>query len=390
MQIRQLSTDEERFQARLISTLAFHGRMEDPEKARAESGPESDPHWGAFDDDGTLMAHIIDNQHTVWLDGTLVPSGGVGAVSTLPEYRITGAVREIFGALLPAGRESGEVLSTLFPFNHAFYRKFGYETAYWKNQYAFPPAVLRDYRFTGKAVRWKKGDPVAPWTEMYNRFASGYNLALQWDDKRTAEHLEGEWYRDRKFCYLLTEAEQPVAFIIFQDIRHDPAVILEVKQMGWFGRAGFEAMLGFLARFSADYGTIRLFLPREVELFSLIHTPHPYDIEKTASQGFMVRVMNTEKLLRTIRKPAGCRFVIRVADDMIPENSGTWAVTDQLVTPVGESPDLSVSVQALGQMACGASSLAEALLREDTVLHGNREILDRVFVRKPILVEDHY
>ena len=85
MQIRPLATDEERFQARLISTLAFHGRMEDPEKARAESGPESDPHWGAFDDDGTLMAHIIDNQHAVWLDGTLIPSGGVGAVSTLPE-----------------------------------------------------------------------------------------------------------------------------------------------------------------------------------------------------------------------------------------------------------------------------------------------------------------
>ena len=40
MEIRLLN-GEERFQARLIATVAFHQRMEDPEKARQESEKET-------------------------------------------------------------------------------------------------------------------------------------------------------------------------------------------------------------------------------------------------------------------------------------------------------------------------------------------------------------
>ena len=57
MEIRQLQGDE-RFQARLIAAVAFHQRMEDPEKERLESERETDRHWGAFLEDGTLAAHI--------------------------------------------------------------------------------------------------------------------------------------------------------------------------------------------------------------------------------------------------------------------------------------------------------------------------------------------
>ena len=108
--------------AALIAAVAFHQRLEDPEKARLESEKETEQHWGAFHEDGTLMAHIINNQFTYFLDGKTVAGGGIGAVSTLPEYRNTGAVREIFQRLLPAAYADGEVISTLYPFSHAFYR----------------------------------------------------------------------------------------------------------------------------------------------------------------------------------------------------------------------------------------------------------------------------
>lgn len=389
MEIRQLQ-GEERFQARLISTVAFHQRMEDPEKAKQESEKETDQDWGAFDEDGTLMAHIINNQFTSWLDGTLIRNGGIGAVSTLPEYRMDGAVKEIFRALLPHAYADGEVISTLYPFSHAFYRKFGYETVCWKNIYEFSPSVLKGYAFYGKVRLWKQGDPVQTWTELYNRCASGYNLAICRDERRMEEHLKGEYYKDRKFCYMLYEAEEPVAYLIFQDIRHDPQAVLDVRDLAWNGPRGFRAILGFLARFSADYGTIRLFLPREIELLSLIRSPLVYDIQKTSEQSYMIRVVNAVKALETMKKPAGCRFVIRVTDEMIPENNGIWAVTGEGVVPTEKEPDLIVSEKALGQLASGAVSLPEALYREDTVVLGNREMLERVFVRKPILVEDHF
>ena len=65
-------------------------------------------------------------------------------------------------------------------------------------------------------------------------------------------------------------------------------------------------------------------------------------------------------------------------------------MTCEGVSPTEEEPDLTVSEKALGQLASGAVSLAEALCREDTAVAKNREVLERVFVRKPILVEDHF
>ena len=100
MEVHKL-TGGERFEADMISIVAFHMRLEDPEKRREESRKRTEEDWGAFSEDGKIMARIINNKYETWLDGQLVANGGIGAVSTLPEYRNTGAVREIFSRLLP-------------------------------------------------------------------------------------------------------------------------------------------------------------------------------------------------------------------------------------------------------------------------------------------------
>lgn len=382
---------EERFEANLISTVAFHMKMEDPEKVREDSLKETVEDWGAFSEDGKMMARIINNRYETRLDGRIIANGGIGAVSTLPEYRNTGAVRAIFDRLIPEAYRNGEIISTLYPFSHAFYRKFGYETVRWRNDYEFEPSVLGGYRFSGTAELWKTGDPVSEYTELYNRFADGFNLAMRRDEKMMLERLKGEYYKDRKFGYLLREEGKPVAYLIFQDIRHDPAAILSVNDLAWDGRAGLNAVLGFLARFTADYGTVRMFLPSSLELLSVVRSPKAYDIHQTARQDYMIRALNVQKLLEIIKKPDDSRFVIRVeGDEQISENNGTWAVRGNNVERTDEAPDLTVSIQAFGQLACGSVNLSEALYRPDVAVAGNETVLEKVFVRKPILVEDHF
>ena len=391
MDVHKLSAGE-RFEASLISTVAFHMRMEDPEKSREESLKAEVEDWGAFSDDGKMMARIINNRYDTWLDGQLIANGGIGAVSTLPEYRNTGAIREIFGRLIPEAYRNGEIISTLYPFSHAFYRKFGYETVRWRNDYEFAPEVLSGYRFSGTAELWKSGDPVSEYTALYNRFAAAFNLAMHRDDTMMLrDHLKGEYYRDRKFGYLLREEGRPVAYLIFQDIRNDPAAILSVLDLAWDGREGLYAILGFLSRFTADYGTIRMFLPACIELLSVIRCPRAYDIRQTARQDYMIRAMNVQRLLEIIKKPDDSEFVIRVEGDaQIPGNNGTWTVRGGSAEPTEREPDLTVSIQAFGQMAAGCVSLEEALYRPDVTVTGNEETLRRILVRKPILVEEHF
>ena len=105
----------------------------------------------------------------------------------------------------------------------------------------------------------------------------------------------------------------------------------------------------------------------------------------------MIRVMNTRRLLEVIRKPADAAFVLRTeGDKLIPENNGTWRVQGSRVTETEDQPDLAVSIQALGQLCAGSVSLEEALYRPDVTLFGNETTLRGVFVRKPVLVEDHF
>ncbi len=393
MLVRKLIPDEI-FAAQQISSIAFHIRVNDEEKERyrEESKKDTTENWGAFADDGTLMARIVNNRYESYLDGHVIRNGGIGAVSTLPEYRVGGAVREIFRSLLPSARQNGEVISTLYPFNHEFYRKAGYETVCYKNVYRMAPGVLSRYRFSGRAVRWEQGQPAEGFARLYERFSSRYNLSMvRTEQEMVKRHMESDCYRDGQFCYLLYEGEKPCAYVVYKDVPSKEGITLSVVDLAWEGREGFHAVLGFLSRFSADFDRIELPLPMGLELYSILRSDRAYDIGKTTEQGYMLRVVNAPGLLSSIRKPAGSRFVIQVTDDnIIPENNGIWEVSGDAARPSEEEPDIVVSVRALGQMAAGAVSLDEACCREDVRILRNEKTLEQVFVRKPIFVQDHF
>ena len=112
MKVRKIQGSE-RFDASLISAYCFHNRVDDPERERERIEARTVEDWGAFDEDGTLAARIINNKYQFYIDGKPVCAGGIGAVSTLPEYRNQGAIREIFRELLAESYRNAEVISTL-------------------------------------------------------------------------------------------------------------------------------------------------------------------------------------------------------------------------------------------------------------------------------------
>ena len=404
MEVRKLA-GEERYAAYLTAVYCFHMRVEDVEARRERQLNATIEDWGAFDDNNTLMARVINNHFNFYVDGTAVKAGGIGAVATLPEYRNSGAIRAIFKDLLPEAYANGEVISALYPFKHEFYRKFGYETVIGWSQYSLTPELLCRYRFDGEVVKWKQGSPITDFMTVYNAFAPQYNLAHKRTEEEMLEHMKvDKEYIDRRFSYVLKREGRPVAYVIFTDIRHDPAAILQVEECAWTDRDGFRAVLGFLARFEADYGTIEMNLPEGIDLLRIVETPDAYAIKETAFPNFMVRVINAKKLLETIKKPVDCDFTIKITDEIIPENNRTYRVLSDHVELVGErfntddenaadtapKADLSVNVRALAQLAIGAVNLDEALLRTDVTVNAKEEMLRRVFIPKRIYVGEHF
>ena len=204
------------------------------------------------------------------------------------------------------------------------------------------------------------------------------------------EHMKvDKLYQERKFSYIFRRNGENISYITFTDIKNDPAAILRVEESAWVNRDGFQAILAFLGRFEADYGNIQLPLPYGIDLLRVIWSPRAYEIHKTCRHDFMVRVINAKKLLEIIKKPVDCDFVIKVNDELIPENNGVWRVTSDSVTEA-EEPDLIVSERAFAQMAVGCINLDEAMLRPDVEINANEEMLRRVFIEKKIFVGEHF
>lgn len=392
MNVRKIEGSE-KFDAYLVSMYCFHARVDDVESQRERVENEKIEDWGAFTDDGTLTARILNNKFDFIIDGTPVKSGGIGGVSTLPEYRNQGAVRDIFRKLLPEAYRSGEVISALYPFNQAFYRKQGYEVVSYQSNYELKPALLAGYKFDGTVKRWNPGESVEEYLQIYNEFAEGYNLSVLRDTKSMMEQMKvDKLYKDRKFSYLFSLNGKNIAYLIFSDIQHDPAAILRVEESAWVNRDGFHAILAFLGRFEADYGNIQLPLPYGIDLLRIISTPGAYDIQKTCRYDYMLRVINAKKLLETIRKPSDCDFTMRVKDDIIPENNCVLRVTadSASIEEGSQIPDITVSVCALAQMAVGCINLDEAVLRPDVEINAKEDMLRKVFVEKRIFVVERF
>ncbi|MBR5419649.1 MAG: GNAT family N-acetyltransferase [Lachnospiraceae bacterium] len=391
MKVKKLE-GKERFEAYLTAVYCFHMRVEDPRAEREKHEADTREDWGAFDEDGTLMGRIMNHKFDFYLDGKPVRTGGIGGVATLPEYRNRGVIRAIFKELLPAAYKDGEVISALYPFKHEFYRKQGYEVLTLCNEYSLKPGLLCNYRFEGEVCKWNMGDPVTDFMTVYNAFAPQFNLASVRTKERMLDQLKVDKpYIDRKFSYVMKQNGKPVAYVIFTDIRHDPAAILEVEECAWIKREGFNAILGFLARFEADYGTIKLKLPMGIDLLRIVQSPLAYDIRKIPRQDFMLRVINAKKLLETIRKPADCDLTIRVSDELIAENNATYRVTaDGVRACRKKKADIELNERALAQLAVGGLNLDEAMLRADVTVNAKEELLRRVFTEKKIFVGEHF
>lgn len=379
---------EELIDAAKIRAIAFHGKMDEEEMIKHfEKTPDDQmhQHWGCFNEDGTMMAGIINNDYRVNFDGHVVKMGGIGGVSTLPEYRYGGAVKATLLGILRTARAEGEVFSSLYPFSHEFYRKAGYEMFAPIVEFRFQPDLVGGYKHTGWVKRVKKEDGIEEMRRIYRAFAGRYNLMLERSD---GQYRIGDPFRTEEFTMLLGDERGARAFLWYRTDREDGKVVLNVRDIAFEDAEGFRMCLGYIGRMSADYGMVKLALPEDVPLLQMV--PRSYEVTVGHRQQPMARTTNVIRALELMKKPEGTDFVIKVTDDFLPENSGVYRVTGDGASVTEAQADIEVSEQAFTLMALGALSLDEAGYRTDVKVSGKRDALSRVFVRKPLFIADYF
>ena len=359
-------------------------KYEELENRKKNWNDEGSEMWGSFVDN-KLASVIYNNHFDCMFDGKLISMSGIGGVATLPEYRSSGCISSIFKTFLCESYKRGEILSSLYPFSHSFYRNFGYELVPYRNVFTFSPSILNEYKFDGNITLYEDGMDVTPYYELYNEFIKKYNLMSPRTKESWNYRLPKNVFKEGRYAYLLSKDNDDIAYVIYKNNSGK----LEVIEAVWKNKEGFNAILSLLSRFTSDYEKIILNLPINIDLNKIIHT-RKFNIEKYTKYGFMVRVINVYKALEIMSKQDDTSFIVEVSDKYIEENNKIFKVTKDKVEITTETPDVRCNIETFSQLYVGALSIDELLLKDHFEILKNSEKIRLAFNKLPVNINVYF
>ena len=399
MEVRRITLDE-LIQYEKLMSIAFLYPIDTKEvEKKAKENPSESYYrhvWGVFSEDNELISGVIDWPFSMYYEGESVGMSGIGGVSSAPEARRQGGIRQIMKKALSEDREKGLLFSVLFPFSHRFYRKFGYEICHEGRRVRVPIQALSKYENTASVRMYKpEKENDSAFREIYEVFASRYNYAVSRDDTTWKRIIKGDPHKAEAYTYIFSRDGKDVAYCIYKTVR-DAAheTTLSLIDYAYVDKKGLWDLLGFFFFMSAQYRMVQMELPDDVEMGALVD--ESYDVKVESPVRTMARILDVPEVLRRTRFPFGeGAYTVYVEDEFLPENTGTYQVRCvkgkvEVSKDKKESADICLSVQALTQLCLGYLSLSAAEYKKDVTVIKNRETLERVFVKKDKFLFDRF
>lgn len=246
--------------------------------------------------------------------GKFIPTMTVADVSTLPEYRNRGLVREMLNVAHSKAREYGAYISLLHPFSFDFYRKFGYEKISDTVSATFDAGELAAPSDTAELVpiNEKYYDDVL---SLFKEFSRNRNLMLDRYNisaflRRSAETML--YFKDKILC----------GYIIFQ--KDTESRKITVSEVVFKDKDALKDLLYGIRKHSEGFVKIEILDCEPIpEIYELLENKKvTYD-----SRGDLAaRVLDTEALLLAHEYPeARGEFTVSVTDTL-PTVSGIFKI----------------------------------------------------------------
>lgn len=349
---------------RLLS-YAFRPQEGPPDPSDREDRPASlGERRGMYDGDDLLAVC----RHHFWratVRGRDVGLVGLAAVASPPEHRRRGVVAEMLRESLAEYRDRGVEFSALWPFRRSFYARYGWATSNGLAVARVPVAELAfaDRRDDDGDFRRIDADEWRATDRVYRAHAGEWSLAVD----RTEE-----WWRNRMFdsfwtdpyVYLYERDGEPAAYLIYRVEEGDDGREFEAYGVAWTDPAAFRSLLRFVYYHDSQVDEVKLYGRPGGGLRDLLDVvPDAGEVEYRVRHGPMVRPVDVPAALAAIPYPADVeeRVVLDVSDPAADWNDGRFVLSvadgEGTCGPAdGESPDATLPVGTVGQLAVGYRS----------------------------------
>lgn len=390
----------EYWQARRIMAVAFEGVFEQEkelEKSKTDKeDPKEDLYGASLTEGGELAGSIVINNKLSRFDGHTVKMGGVGGVATLPPNRRGGAIRACMELALRDMYDKGYALSHLYPFSTAYYSQFGFAPAAQAHSWKVKLTDLKRLPNVGGSVRQLfPGDDLSPLLDIYNGMYGDINFSCL--REAFDKDLEGDKPLSGKRWIFLWQDDsgRPGGFMVCSRVGSSLVCYPNFGLPNALLFTDVTALIGLLnfvyASFLSNFEAINFVVPAHMDLTALL--PELSSMEYTPVLNGMARAVNAEMLLKLCKCRGEGSLVIRVTDNILPENNDTFALSfapgrENLVERTSEVPDITMDVGNLSVLLGGARDTVSLGLSPDILLARPIDFYEGVFYRKPCHVLD--
>lgn len=311
--------------------------------------------------------------------GGFIPTMTVADVSTLPEYRNRGLVREMLETAHAKAREYGAYIALLHPFSFEFYKKFGYEKISDTVSVTFPLSALDKLSDAPTLIplEEKYYDDVV---SLFRKFSESRNLMLD-------RYNISAFLRKRAETYLYFRGTELCGYIIIE--KNEEKKKITVSEMVFTDEEVLISLLSHLKNYKAYFDI--------AEISDAEPIPQVYPILDSfggiyESRGDLAaRILDTEGLLRSNEYPDKKGTFTLCVKNTLPAVTGIFKVTyENKKGAVERLPDDTVA-----DVSADASALMRRIYGCDESLqgitvHGNASDFLRAFPKRINGLFEHF
>ena len=377
--IRELKEKNDKEKATKLAVLCFHELVSDMERFFSEI--EEFNLIGTFEGD-SLLATVGTYDFQIFIRNQLLDCAGVAYVMTDPVYRRKGKVKELMNKILLDSKAKGYPVSALWPFEHDFYRKFGFEKFEKTTTFKFKPGQIKsDFKLKDnyQVEEVTNTKDYQPLIQIATKAQKKWNRVIS---KTAAWMVRGPLQNFK--MYLFKRDNDPVAYICINfkkvgEWDYD----MKIMDMAFIDTDAKHSLFAFIRNFSADITKVHLNLPYTEEVESYLDSV--LEDCKFNQWPAMLRILDIKKSFESLAYPTNLKknLLFYVEDPLIKENSGVWqlaiengkCVAHKVDTPKENERVLQLTLLELSQLLSGYASIDKILEHKNVLIP--KEWLDK-------------
>ena len=329
------------------------------------------------------VAAISLNDHNISIGKNVIRCPYVVGVSTLPEARGGGIMKNLMNDILKRMYEDKNPISILMPIDFRLYTKFGYTNCYDMMNVSLDIFDLKKFKLRGEFCKAEKNS-VSDLLQIYRSSMKKYNGYSLRDDVYYNDFIE-EMSIENGYIYINYENNIPTGYIAYTITDN----VMYIREIYSTNIRSYKSLLKFIFNHNTQVKKVNILTVIDDVLMDILDNPK--DAKFEIKPFMMARIINLEELTKQLKLETDLdeEILVSIIDDNIENNNGIYRIYSQnnllSITKVDNvKQDLDcmdlISIEELTKVIMGYKTVEEIdYMREENFK--NPKLLKKAFER---------